>query len=124
MDDNGMNDPTQFVPMTPVSMSAMTDSTFPPSLVADPWVPESQVSPDLPHPTTEVQVPAKPSVSVPEIVTRQDFGISEINNAYDGGADGLGADNGLEYGMGLDQNLWMPNNDWLSMDALHGGVGA
>jgi hypothetical protein len=124
MDDNGMNDPTQFVPMTPVSMSAMTDSTFPPSLVADPWVPESQVSPDLPHPTTEIQVPAKPSVSVPEIVTRQDFGISEINNAYDGGADGLGADNGLEYGMGLDQNLWMPNNDWLSMDALHGGVGA
>ncbi|KAJ4025552.1 hypothetical protein NW752_003025 [Fusarium irregulare] len=123
-DDSSINDPSQFVSMTPVSMSAMTDSTFPPSLVADPWVPESQVSPDLPHPTTEVQAPVKPAVSVPEIVPRHDFGISEINNAYDGGTDGLGTDTGLEYGMGLDQNLWMPNNDWLSIDALHGGVGA
>ncbi|KAG8669496.1 hypothetical protein FPOAC2_08825 [Fusarium poae] len=124
VDDSNINDPSQFVSMTPVSMSAMTDSTFPPSLVADPWVPESQVSPDLPQPSTEVQVPTKPAVSVAEIVPRQDFGISEINNAYDGGADGLGTDPGLEYGMGLDQNLWMPNNDWLSIDALQGGVGA
>ncbi|KAH7250243.1 fungal-specific transcription factor domain-containing protein [Fusarium redolens] len=123
-DDHGMNDPNQFSSMNSVSISAMTDSTFPPSLVADPWVPESQVSPDLPHPSTEAQAPAKPTVSVPEIVPRQDFGISEINNAYDGGTDGLGTDSGLEYGMGLDQNLWMPNNDWLSIDALNGGVGA
>ncbi|UPK94767.1 hypothetical protein LCI18_005702 [Fusarium solani-melongenae] len=123
-DDHNMGDASHFAPITPVSMSAMTDSTFPPSLVADPWVPESQVSPDLPQPTVEVQVPAKTSVTAPEIVPRQEFGISELNNAYDGGTDGLGVDNGLEYGMGMDQNIWMPSNDWLGIDSLNGGVGA
>ncbi|KAF4975389.1 hypothetical protein FZEAL_7819 [Fusarium zealandicum] len=123
-DDHSMGDPSQFAPMTPVAITAMTDSTFPPSLVADPWVPESQVSPDLPQPTTEIQLPVKPAISVPDIMPRQEFGISELNNAYEGGTDGLGVDSGLEYGIGLDQHLWMPSNDWLGIESLNGGVGA
>lgn len=122
-DEDEMSDSSYFSSLPPTAISAMTDSTFPPSLVADPWMPESQVSADLPHPTVEVAA-AKPTISVPEIVPRQEFGISELNNAYDGSADALGVANGLEYGLGLDQNLWMPNNDWLGIDPLNNGVGA
>lgn len=123
-DDHEISDTSYFNSLPPTAISAMTDSTFPPSLVADPWMPESQVSADLPQPTVEIPAAAKPVVSLPEIVSRQEFGISELNNAYDGSADGLGVDSGLEYGIGLDQNLWMPNNDWLGIDPLNNGVGA
>lgn len=121
-----------------LSLGPMTDSTFPPSLVADPWVPESQVSPDLIQPVQPSQPHSAPDVSManktnttnptntnlPEIVHRPEFGVSELNNAYEGGLEGLGLDSSMDYSMGMDQNLWIPNNDWLGVESLNGGVGA
>jgi hypothetical protein len=38
---------------------------------------------------------------------------SELNNAFEGAMDGLGLDNGLDYGMGIDMNMWTPGNgEW------------
>ncbi|KAI5461654.1 fungal-specific transcription factor domain-containing protein [Mariannaea sp. PMI_226] len=139
-----MNDQSQLASLgSHLGLGPMTDSTFPPSLVADPWVPESQVSPDLvqttqisqPPSATDVPVGNKASTPNPttsssnpdltDMVQRSEFGVSELNNAYDGGYEGLGLDsNNMDYGMGLDQNLWIPNNDWLGVESLNGGVGA
>jgi hypothetical protein len=133
-----LNEHSQFGSLGPsLSLGPMTDSTFPPSLVADPWVPESQVSPDLIQTSQSSQPPSAPDVSMsskattnptnpnlPEIVSRPEFGVSELNNAYEGGLEGLGLDSSMDYGMGLDQNLWIPNNDWLGVESLNGGVGA
>lgn len=35
---------------------------------------------------------------------------SELNNAFEGAMDGLGLDNGLDYAMGIDNNMWTPGN--------------
>ncbi|KPM38821.1 hypothetical protein AK830_g7756 [Neonectria ditissima] len=119
-----MHDSSQFGSLSHMSLGPMTDSTFPPSLVADPWAPESQVSPDLVQPTSDVQVTGKAPTTMPEIDPRPEFGVSELNNAYEGGLEGLGLDSSVDYGIGLDQNLWIPSNDWLGVEALNGGVGA
>lgn len=119
-----IHDSSQFGSLSHMSLGPMTDSTFPPSLVADPWAPESQVPPGLVQPTGDVQVTGKAPTAMPEIDPRPEFGVSELNNAYEGGLEGLGLDSSVVYGMGLDQNLWIPNNDWLGVEALNGGVGA
>ncbi|CAM1507897.1 Fc.00g047450.m01.CDS01 [Cosmosporella sp. VM-42] len=130
-DDHEMSNASQFASHTTISLAsaplvAMTDSTFPPSLAADPWVPESQIPPDLAQPMSEIQVTeaGKMNQGVPEITPRPEFSTSEINNAYDGGLDGLGLDNGMDYSMAMEPNLWFPNTDWLTVEALNGGVGA
>lgn len=130
-EDHDMSDNAQFTSTAPMSLASaplvvMTDSAFPPSLAADPWVPESQISPDLAQPLSEIHVTGSGKIDqgIPEMVARPEFSTSELNNAYDGGLDGLGLENGLDYGMGMEPNLWIPNNDWLSVETLNGGVGA
>ncbi|KAI6784883.1 putative transcriptional regulatory protein -like protein [Emericellopsis cladophorae] len=47
-------------------------------------------------------------------VQHQEGPPSELNNAFEGAMDGLGLDNGLDYAMGIDVNMWTPgqNNEW------------
>ncbi|KAF7559274.1 hypothetical protein G7046_g4871 [Stylonectria norvegica] len=127
-EDHEMHDDSQFpssatMSTVPTSLIAMSDTSFPPSLVSDPWLPESHVSADLRHPMSGVHVTAsaKMNDNMADLISRPELTVSELNNAYDGGLDGLGLDNGLDYGMGLEQNLWIPNNDWLGVESLNGG---
>lgn len=128
-DDNEMNDASQYVatmPLAPTPLIAMSDSTFPPSLAADPWAPETQIAPDLTHAIPDINATGaeKMDQSMTDMVSRPEYSTSEINNAYDGGLDGLGLDNGMDYGISMEPNLWIPNHDWLGVEALNGGVGA
>lgn len=49
--------------------------------------------------------------------------VTEFNNAYEGALEGLGLDNGLEYAMGVDMNMWVPGNgDWMTPEFMNGGA--
>lgn len=49
---------------------------------------------------------------------------SELNNAYEGALQGMDFDNGLDYAMGVDMNLWASgNNEWMTTEFINGGVG-
>lgn len=46
---------------------------------------------------------------------------SELNNAFEGAMDGLGLDNGLDYAMGIDVNMWAPGTgEWNGNDYMNG----
>lgn len=132
-DEQEMTDAAHFgstttVPIASTSLASMADSSFPPSLAADPWVSEGQIMPDMvqPQPILETQGAQKGNGQHLTDMTapQSTFSANELNNAYDGALDGLSLENGMDYGFGLEQNLWIPNSDWLGVDSLHGGVGA
>ena len=63
------------------------------------WTPAAQPHPEEQDVMTDVQ--------------QEDFdgdAPSELNNAFEGAMDGLGLDNGLDYAMGIDNNMWTPGN--------------
>lgn len=48
----------------------------------------------------------------------------EFNNVYEGVFEGFGFDNGFEYVMGVDMNMWvLGNGDWMIFEFMNGGVG-
>ncbi|KAF4120712.1 Fungal trans [Geosmithia morbida] len=47
---------------------------------------------------------------------------SELNNAFEGAMDSSGLDNGLDFGMGFDVNLWTPtptNGEWSTTSSMN-----
>ena len=71
------------------------------------------LQPAVSSPQTQASAGAIAAVSAPE-----------PNNAYEGALEGLGLDNGLEYAMGVDMNMWVPGNgDWMTPEFMNGGVG-
>ena len=87
--------------------------TLPPNMSMPPeaWTPGAASLPDTHDIMADVQ--------------HEDFGAdggvhdpgatpSELNNAFEGATDGLGLENGVDYAMGIDMNMWTPNQggDW------------
>lgn len=114
------NHPASFA-SAPSSAASMTHHAFPPSIIADPWT-ESQLTPDMDQALPAVQVTRGKAI-VPAIPPRPDFAPTELNNAYEGALEGLGLDNGLDYAMGLDLNMWLPSGDWIGPEFMNSGVG-
>jgi predicted component of type VI protein secretion system len=84
-------------------------------------------SSELPQPLPDqTQQPQPSAASQPPQATPGPVGaqVTELNNAYEGALEGLGLDNGLEYAMGVDMNMWVPGNgDWMTPEFMNGGVG-
>lgn len=107
---------------TPTSATTVASDTFPPAaptaqmtippamMATDAWTPTTgsapdthDVMPDVQHEDFSAGNPPAPSSG----------GQSELNNAFEGAMDGLGLDNGLDYAMGIDMNMWTPGNgEW------------
>jgi hypothetical protein len=91
---------------------------------ANPWTPsvaDAQMSP---------QVALADIQGAKDLTQSAEFGDadgpSELNNAYEGALDGMDMDNGLDYAMGIDMNMWMPGNsgpDWNGNEIVNNGAG-
>lgn len=115
------NHPASFA-SAPSAAASMTHHAFPPSIIASPWTSEGQLTPDLDQAMPDVQV-TRGKTNVPDMPPRADFAPTELNNAYEGALEGLGLDNGLDYAMGLDLNMWLPSGDWMGPEFMNSGVG-
>ncbi|KAH0533256.1 hypothetical protein TsFJ059_001843 [Trichoderma semiorbis] len=88
-----------------------TVSPFTHPVMTAPWMSETAFTPGLDQQTLPPDVhsdPTKggtPNLSAP----RSEYGQSELNNEYDGTFAGLGLDDGFDYNMGVDMNMWATN---------------
>ena len=92
--------------------NGMVPSSLPPSILTDPWIQESQDTQESIDPLPNIQV-TRGKTNMSNVTPRADFVPSELNNAYEGAIDGMSMDNGLDYALGLDLNLWVPTGDWM-----------
>ena len=95
----------------------ITHSSLPPSIITDPWASENAASPDVTMRVPEVSI-ASEKLGPSNLQPKTHFTSSELNNAYEGATDGIGTDNGLDYALGLDLNLWVPTSDWMDQDFI------
>ena len=124
-DDAGMTS-------TPTSANTMASDTFtpappaqmtmPPTMMpTDGWTPPTVSAPDAQDVMPDVQHDDFSSSNAPPPSTG---GQSELNNAFEGAMDGLGLDNGLDYAMGIDMNMWTPGNgEWSAGNEFMSGAG-
>lgn len=109
---------------TPISNPALPQ----PMISGDPWPGDAQIPADL------VSSKGTPQQSQPQDDFPSAGAPSELNSAYEGAVDNLGLDNGIDYAMGIDMNMWTPGQstaapagsdaEWTNTDFMHGtGVG-
>ncbi|UKZ46053.1 hypothetical protein TrVGV298_000250 [Trichoderma virens] len=88
-----------------------TVSSFTHPVMTAPWMSETAFAPGLDQQTLPPEVHANPSKSgTPNLsAPRSEYGQSDLNNEYDGTFAGLGLDDGFDYNMGMDMNMWATN---------------
>ncbi|KAM0450875.1 hypothetical protein ACHAO4_006266 [Trichoderma viride] len=93
-------------------------SPFTHPVMTAPWMSDSGFASTIDQQTLPPEMhaadPGKgetPELSAP----RSEYAQSDLNNAYDGAFAGLGLDDGFDYAMGVDMNLWATNGgSWMS----------
>ncbi|OPB37509.1 Zn2Cys6 transcriptional regulator [Trichoderma guizhouense] len=88
-----------------------TVSPFTHPVMTAPWMSETAFTPGLDQQTLPPDVHADPTKGgTPNLsAPRSEYGQSELNNEYDGTFAGLGLDDGFDYNMGVDMNMWATN---------------
>lgn len=103
---------------SPPNAAGSTVSPFTHPVMTAPWMSDSGFASTIDQQTMPPEMhaadPSKgeaPELSAP----RSDYAQSDLNNAYDGAFAGLGLDDGFDYAMGVDMNLWATNGgSWMS----------
>jgi hypothetical protein len=106
--------------MQPFSPSANavnnTVSPFTHPVMTAPWMSESGFASGMDQQSLPTEMHADPSKGTPDLSgPRSEYAQSDLNNAYDGAFAGLGLDDGFDYAMGVDMNMWATNGGtWIS----------
>ncbi|RFU79886.1 fungal transcriptional regulatory [Trichoderma arundinaceum] len=97
--------------MQPFSPSSNAVSPFTHPVMTAPWMSETGFASSIDQQALAPEAHVDPSKGVTPDLTapRSDYAQSDLNNAYDGTLEGLGLDDGFDYAMGVDMNMWATN---------------
>ncbi|KAL7791449.1 fungal-specific transcription factor domain-containing protein [Trichoderma ceciliae] len=101
----------------PSSAVNNTISPFTHPVMTAPWMSEAGFSTGIDQQTLPPEIHANPSKGgTPDLsAPRSEYAQSDLNNAYEGTLEGLGLDDGFDYAMGVDMNMWATNGgSWIA----------
>ncbi|KAH6611510.1 fungal transcriptional regulatory [Trichoderma cornu-damae] len=108
-------------PFSPPSSAAAANdavSPFTHPVMTAPWMSETGFASGMDQqPTLPPEVRAGPGKGeTPDLsAPRSEYSQSDLNNAYEGALAGLGLDDGFDYAMGVDMNMWATNGgSWIA----------